>query len=230
MITLTSEQDKKQLRKHALKQMRSLEYDSLLLLLRELKCTDFIISKKCLEYFQSCSAREGDIDVIDYLIEKGASLYRYFHLLAHFDNLDVLQYVVEKYKLTFKDASKLDKHKGMLALCSAASLNRMTMFKYIMSLGVETKLVLSAIAKYGEVEILDYYLSQKKERPNYMSEALCWSARRGHMEMVKYLVEKGVNVDYQNGLAYRSAKVMGHGDVASYIRSVSKSTTTPKLT
>ena len=97
MIALISEQDKAQLKEHALKLIEQDEFEGLAILVEVLKETDFEIKDKeaCLMW-----AAENDyLDVLKYLVERGADIHTQYDYALRWAagkrHLDVVKYLVE---------------------------------------------------------------------------------------------------------------------------------------
>ena len=92
-------------------------------------------------------------------------------------------------------------------------------FEDILSLvndGCDKNTILCHICYYGHIEVVKYLI--EKWGPNVRASAVLWTCGAGRLEVVKYLVEKcGVNISCQNNLAIRLASQNGHIQVVKYL-------------
>jgi len=72
--------------------------------------------------------------------------------------------------------------------------------------------------------VYDFKTKQKCEylgnEINYNWNYLCWAAERGHLEVVKYLIENGANIHAADDYALRWAAYNGHLEIVKYLQSL----------
>lgn len=144
-------------------------------------------------------ARNGQFDMIVYLIHDGAAINRQdadgktplMHAAFH-GHLHIVKYLVEQ------GANKEAQNKpGNTALTLAA--------------------------KCGHLDVVQYLVAQDAKidmQNNYGSTALMWAAYKGHLNIVQYLVEKDANKDAQNNpgdTALIVAAFHGHLNIVKYL-------------
>ena len=96
MIALTSEQDKKQLKEHALELLEKHNYEGLVTLVEVLNDTDFELKDKNKALIWA--AYRGYLGTIKYLVEHGADIHDDEEPLkwaAEYGHLEIVKYLVE---------------------------------------------------------------------------------------------------------------------------------------
>jgi ankyrin repeat protein len=69
----------------------------------------------------------------------------------------------------------------------------------------------------GSLELVKYALEQGANIHFNNDEALRWASEKGHLEVVKYLVEQGANIHAENDIALRHASSDGYFEVVKYL-------------
>jgi ankyrin repeat protein len=82
---------------------------------------------------------------------------------------------------------------------------------------------LSAAARSGHLEVVEYLVGKGADVRASDDWALCGAAENGHLEVVKYLVSQGVDVRTMSNYALRWARICNHNHVVDYIESLNKS-------
>jgi len=125
MIPLTSEQDKEQLRKHALELLKQDKFEGLVILVEVLKETDFELKDKNKALFWF--SRRGNLEIVKCLVENGANVnagddYALYEA-ASCGHLEVVKYLVSK-------GSNIRSHRCQ-ALKRAERNNHVEVVKYL---------------------------------------------------------------------------------------------------
>jgi len=148
--------------------------------------------------------KNGDLDIVKYLVEKGAKIDESsVSYAARNGNLELVKYLVEK-------GAKI----GFDAVSYAAGNGNLELVEYLLekgaTLGNDT---VDDAVRSGNLDLVKYIVDDKnKPISDY---ALGKAIKSGHLHIVKYLVdEKGQNI-YINSL--RDAINNGHLDVVKYL-------------
>ena len=154
MIALTSEQDKAQLKEHALELLEKHNYEGLVTLVEVLNDTDFEIKDK--EKALIWAAYRGYLGTIKYLVEHGADIHTdndYALRWAAFDGyLEIVKYLVER---------GADIHANNdFALRKASNNGYLEVVKYLVEHGADIHAAndsaLKGAAEYGHTEVVEY--------------------------------------------------------------------------
>ncbi len=72
-------------------------------------------------------------------------------------------------------------------------------------------------AREGHIEVVKYLVEHGVNIHVYNDDALRFSAHFGHIEVVKYLVEKGANIHAEEDYALRWSAFRGHIEIVKYL-------------
>lgn len=154
MIPITSEQDKAQLKKHALELLEEDDYEGLVILVEVLKETDFEIKDKNEALFWF--SRRGNLEVLKYLVENGADIHAAkdsaLSSAAFNGHLEIVKYLVEH------GADIHSEHNR--ALRWAAERGYLEIVNYLVEHGAnihaKNDYALRKAEKYGHTEVVEY--------------------------------------------------------------------------
>lgn len=150
------------------------------------------------------SIRNGNIEIVKYLMGKGADIGDGdVELAATLGHFDIVKYLVEQ--------------GGQRAIGNAvegaAKMGRLDIMKYLVGeRGRIGDSVISTAAGNGHLDVVEYLVGKggNEKIGNY---AISSAARSGRLDVVKYLVEKGGRIDD----AVSIAAMGGHIDVVKYL-------------
>ena len=158
------------------------------------------------------AARYGQLEVVKYLQEQGADLNHQdkegntaLLWAARYGQLEVVKYLQEQ----GADLNHQN-NEGYTALIWAAATGQLEVIKCLCKLGADlnhkdcrgnTALIKAASRRYLKVFI---YLLDRDTSLNYKADniALLWAARYGQLEVVKYLLELGADLNHQDNEGY----------------------------
>ena len=188
MITLTSDKDKVQLRKHALKLLKQVKLEGLIILVDTLSYTDFEIKDKFAKQQLLIQAvSKGNLPCVKYLVENGANIreqdYYCLRSAAENNQLEIIKYLVEQ----GANVQALDNY----SLRWTAGAGYFDIVKYLVEHGANIH-----VDRDYAFRIAAYY---------------------GHLKIVKYLVEQGANIHASHGFAIREAIINRRTDVVEYL-------------
>ena len=156
MIPVTSEQDKEQLKEHALKLIEQNDFEGLIILIEILKETNFDFHDKKNALLFAVS--NGYLEIVKYLVNRG------------------------------------------------------------MDITITDNIAVRWAAEHGHLDIVKYLIAQGADIHARDEEPLRWAAARGHLETVKYLVEQGADIHAQKDKALRYAVYYdGNLEVIKYL-------------
>ena len=75
-------------------------------------------------------------------------------------------------------------------------------------------------ANNGHLEVVKYLIDKGADVRAWSDYALRLAANNGHLEVVKYLIDKGADVRALNDYALRYAAFNGHLEVVKYLKSI----------
>ena len=112
---------------------------------------------------------------------------------------------------------------NMIILGKRWELSNVDTFKYL----IEEKganvhvgrnnVILRWVASGGHVDILKYLVEKNAYVNADYDLALGLSAQNGHLSVVEFLVESGANVHYENNYALRLSAKYGHSDIVKFL-------------
>ena len=82
---------------------------------------------------------------------------------------------------------------------------------------VDNDRALRLASERGHLEVVKYLVEQGADIHAMNDYALRWSSLKGHLEVVKYLVENGANIHANNDHALRLASLKGYLEVVTYL-------------
>ena len=154
------------------------------------------ISQYDIDYCLICSASNGHLNIVKYLVEEHqadihADRDEAINMSACRGHLHVVKYLVEK----GADIHDLDEY----VLRSSACNGHLHVVKYLVSRGADiharNEYALRWSAAFGHIDVVKYLVEKGADIHAENEFALKWSAENGHLDVVKYLVEKGANVN-----------------------------------
>jgi ankyrin repeat protein len=74
----------------------------------------------------------------------------------------------------------------------------------------------------GDLDLVKYLIDKGADINTNDNQALRWTSRCGHLELVKYLVSKGANIHAIDNLDIKWASQEGHLDVVRYLKNIIK--------
>ena len=80
--------------------------------------------------------------------------------------------------------------------------------------------VLEIAAEKGNLEVVKFLVEEGVDVHTYDDCALCGAAEKGHLEVVKFLVAKGADVHARDNYALRWAADKGHLEIVKFLKSV----------
>ena len=199
MIPLTSEQDKTQLKEHALELIKRHSFEGIRIIAEVLKAQDIEIENA--DFFLRKSCEKDQIEVVKYLLE---------HLKKRGENI--------RSNLTH-------------CLNYSSQAGHLEIVKYAVDQGADVQndyhFPLRWAASHGHLETVKYLVESGSDIHALNNCALRWSTEDGHLEIVKYLIENGantvalyVNEDEENYI--EEARKKGHTAVVEYLEGIVK--------
>lgn len=138
MITLTSEQDRKQLKEYALELIKNHELEGLVILVEVLKDLDPDVEIRAPELCLCTAAFKGHLEVVKYLVSKGADVRwkssRALQRAARMGHLNIVKYLVEVGSNIHADDD--------FAIAEATKMGHLEVVKYLVEQG-------SNLSSYG---------------------------------------------------------------------------------
>ena len=171
-------------------------------------------------------AKDGDLDLVTYLVENHLSSStgqlvedhqdEYSHALRSASSNG--QWEVVKYLIS----AGVDIHtENDFILRQAAGWNHLAMVKYLIKLGSDVKAenndALIQAASNCHLDMIEYLISVGADIRARDDYALKVSAFHGCLDVVKYLVEQGANIHANNDYAVRVAGEKGRVEMVKYL-------------
>ena len=104
------------------------------------------------------------------------------------------------------------------ALMNAIRTGNLTIVKYLLESGDHNNYynmnALSLAIEYGQCQIVKYIIHKSDDLCNY---GLIYACEKGKLKLVKFLVENGADITYQNNEAIRRANNNRHISVIKYL-------------
>lgn len=191
------------------------------------------------------AAQKGRLEIVKYLLKKGASIdvidkesRNIFHLGVFNENLNLLQYLFDAYKN--KNWLKTTDAIGRTPLLAAAASGKIKSFEYLLKNGAQSTevdkagaTILHVGALYGQIEFLKFLLRSNMLRPFLEAKMLNGStpvlaaayfrqaaAYFRQTEAVKFLAEQGANINatdyYENTILHLAAN-SGNIELLKYL-------------
>jgi len=126
----------------------------------------------------------GELDVVEYLVEKGAKIndQEVYNAMSS-GNLDLVKYLVGK-------GARVDR----MSVSGAVTTGNLGLVKYLAGKGSETTDDTDYYAsKTGNLDLVKYLVDEKRAKISYNS--VSGAVETGNLDLVKYLVEKGAKID-----------------------------------
>ena len=199
MIALTSEQDKTQLREHALELLKRYSFEGIIIIAEVLKEQDIEIENA--NFFLRKACEKGHIEIVKYLLNQfkkrgdniRSNLTHCLNYSSQTGHLELVKYLIEQ----------------------GADIQN------------DYNFPLRWAASHGHLETVKYLVESGCDIHALNNCALRWSTEDGHLEIVKYLIENGantvalyVNEDEENYI--EEARKKGHKAVVEYLEDVLK--------
>ena len=156
MIALTSEQDKAQLKEHALELLKQDDFEGLIILVEVLRETNFKLNSALKESFLKKAAKHGHLEIVKYLVEHGVDIHTQTDYALRFatekGHLGIVKYLIE---------NGADIHANNdFALRWAAFDGYLEIVKYLVEHGADIHAAndsaLKGAAEYGHTEVVEY--------------------------------------------------------------------------
>jgi len=195
-------------------------------------------------------ARDGNIEIVKYLVNTGAYLSygfeRELKQSAMNGHIDVVKYLVsigahinDKYDATKLDATALALSAGhgrlevvkyligvgavvddsCYGLCNCLNSDHIEVAKYLCHCDPRYKnFALKMSVKLGILGMIEYLVDTGADVSK--GDELVECAKKGHIEIVKYFVEIGVNSNAKLNVALRESARKGHTSVVKYLISI----------
>jgi ankyrin repeat protein len=168
---------------------------------------------------------KGYVDVVRYLVEEqGADIHAdneyAMRCAAMNGHLEVVKYLVEEQRIDIRA-----NHDHTMRL--AAAMRQIAVMEYLCDQGADIRAcndeAIQFAAWKGDLTIIVSIL-QRCENPikqnmirMFDNSAVRQAAMNGHLDVVKYLCEQGVDIHAKNNLAVRYAAMNGHLEVVQYL-------------
>ena len=81
-------------------------------------------------------------------------------------------------------------------------------------------LALQHASQKGHLEVVKFLVEKGTNIHDENDFNVRWASRNGHLDVVKYLVEKGANIHAKNNEALRLASYNGRSDVVNFLQSL----------
>ena len=132
------------------------------------------------DYALRLSSKNGSIEVVKFLVEKGANIHAKddyaLSLSSLYGHIEVVQFLIKK----------------------GANIH------------ANDDYVLKASSKYGHIDIVKFSVEKGANIHVGDDYAIRWSSQNGHLEVVKFLVEKGANIHANNDDALITSNINGY--------------------
>ena len=193
MIALTSEQDKAQLKEHALELLKNGNFEGLVILVETLKDTDFEINSTN-SYF-NCALINGKLDIAKVIKQKDSNVYPYGDTLTCAiaeGHLECVNYLLSDPNNVYR-LNKCYSSTQVYPLRADSEDRRIAIFNVLVQYGVHIR---------------------------HDSNTLLIAASLGHLKTLKYLVKSGLSF-FDRGEDYlRAAEKHGHTEIVEYLQEV----------
>ena len=131
----------------------------------------------------SNAASKGNLDLVKYLVEKGAKIgFDAVSSAAFNGDLDLLEYLLSK-GAEIGDAVSI-----------AAENNNLDLVKYLLSKGAEIGDAVSNAAESGNLDLVEYLVEKGGK---ISDDAVLHAASIGNLDIIKYLLSKGKKIDME---------------------------------
>jgi len=148
----------------------------------------------------------GELDVVEYLVEKGAKItdQEVYNAMSS-GNLDLVEYLVGK-------GARVDR----MSVSGAVKTGNLDLVKYLLGKGSEiTDDTVYYAVKTGNLDLVKYLVDEKSAKISKISNDLVSEAvKTGNLDLVEYLVEKGAKID---DYAVYYAASSGNLDLVKYL-------------
>ncbi|AQN68743.1 ankyrin repeat protein [Saudi moumouvirus] len=191
------------------------------------------------------ACRDGHLEIVKYLVKKGADIHvnddYTLRLACEYGHLKIVKYLVKKGANIFsKNNDPLRKalekrnlevatflvEKGARVYAKSDIIRLVSYFgnyelvKCLMHFEIDPEdgeCVLKCASSSGELEVVKYLVENGIDIHADNDSALALASDRGHLEVVKYLVESGANIHADKDYALRWASRCGYLDVVQYL-------------
>ena len=106
---------------------------------------------------------------------------------------------------------------NMIILGKRYELANVETIKMLIEAGANRDCALRYIAEKGHLEVVKYLIEKGADVHTKNDSALRTSAEKGHLEVVKYLIEKGADIHAVNDSALHFSVLYGHLEVVKYL-------------
>lgn len=160
------------------------------------------------------ASRNGHLEIVQYFTESinHLDLNRALNEAALEGHLELLQYLVS-------NGADINRTKYLIYKCFL-DVNRLDIAKYLIQQGVLCDIAFKQAARAGNLEHLQYLVDNgtfSDEMRKQYTTALSWASLRGYLNIVKYAIEHGADVTYEQNQPLRWAIEDEHVDVVQYL-------------
>lgn len=165
------------------------------------------------------ACKYGSLKVLKFLTNKGMKTYCALHAACGNGHMEIVKYLVEN----GYDMDNLDGHKNP-ALYYAVAKGYLEIVDYLVNKGAKPYtrdnyiVGLNEALKNGHFETVRYLLNRYTPKNIHRRNVLEYPSKRGDLEMVKYLVSKGADINYIDDFAPGILVALnnGHMDLFRY--------------
>jgi len=162
--------------------------------------------------------KKNNLNMVKFICQKCNYDIKYLNISMYwagvFGHLNIVKFLVNKGVVITSC--------GHNALGIAIKYGRLDVIKYIESLGIpidnKYTYMLDKAIENGNINVLKFLIKRKINIPNKF-EILCSACKKGYLDLIKYLVENGVNVTFDNNYAVQLANLYKHKKVVGYLKS-----------
>lgn len=204
MIALTSEQDKAQLKEHALELLKKGNFEGLVILVEALNDTDFEFKGTDFEikgthYYFNCALLQAKLDIAKVIKQKDSNVYPHGDTLVYAiaeGHLECVSYLLSDPNNVYRLNKCYSSTQTIYPLRADSEDRRIAIFSVLLQYGVDIR--------------------------NNGTNMLQIAASLGHLKTLKYLVESGLSFSDKGESCLRAAEKYGHTEVVEYLEGVLK--------
>ncbi len=160
------------------------------------------------------ASSQGDLDIVEYLINQGADdVEMSLQWASGSGQLDVVKYLSQVLTNQGNDITNW----GTEAIKNATRVGHLGIVEYLAENGADPGNSIIDASKYGQYEIVKYLIDNKFYVKNDLHTSLKFASETGNLDLVKYLVEHGASVKYNDYSPLMSAIVSGNLELVKYL-------------